>query len=218
MSCLLDEGFLPYAVELSIFIVASVCCLLLFLFLLLHPLFYRFLCKKNTIKMYYKKIYRIALDEDYYLINSFANKTADIEEFHIDHILIGDKFIYCIRDRYYDGAIKASENDERWVFYSRKYKKGTMIVNPLKMNAIRVSKMSLMSGINEKFFVSVVLVNDDCLITNYEVTSDSNFVVSLKNLPAFIASKEALPIEPMDPRSLAIAAKDIAELNLHGKK
>ena len=55
--------------------------------------------------MYYNKVRRVVLDNDFYLVNSFANKTASQEPFHIDHIVIGDKFIYCIRDRYYDGAI-----------------------------------------------------------------------------------------------------------------
>lgn len=209
---------MPYAVELSIFAVSFFAVLVLFLALLLCPLLKRRLMKKKTIPMYYKKIYRVALDQDFYLINSFANKTADEEEFHIDHILLGNKFIYCIRDRYYDGAIRAKEGDDNWVFYSKKDKGGILIPNPLKVNAQRVERMSLMSGLSPDLFISVVLVNDDCLISNYEVTSRNNYVVSLKNFPAFVAEKEALPIEPMDPRSLDVAAKDIAELNLHGKK
>lgn len=168
--------------------------------------------------MYYKKIYKVALDQDFYLINSFANKTAEEEEFHIDHILIGDKFIYCIRDRYYEGTIRAKENDPNWIYYSRKHKDGYLIPNPLRMNEIRVQRMSLMSGLSRKLFISVVLVNNECLLSNYEVTSTNNFVVSLKNFPAFIAEKESLPIEPMDPRAIDVAARDIADLNLHGKE
>ena len=209
---------MPYAVELSIFIVSAVVVFLLFLLLLLYPAVQRFLFKKNTIYMYYKRIYRVALDEDFYLINAFQNKTADEETFHIDHILIGDKFIYCIRDRYYDGALRAKENDESWVFYSKRNKKGAIIPNPLKRNATRVDRMSLMSGLDKKLFISVVLVNNDCLISNYEVSSSDNYVVSLKNFASFIREKESLPVEPMDPRSLAVAAKDIAQLNLYGKE
>ncbi len=209
---------MPYAVELSIFIVSASLVALLFLTLLLYPAIQRSLFKRNTIYMYYKRIYRVALDEDFYLINSFKNKTADEEEFHIDHILIGDKFIYCIRDRYYDGAIRAKEDDQSWVFYSKKNKKGAIIPNPLKVNAARVDRMSLMTGLDKKLFISVVLVNNDCLISNYEVSSTDNYVVSLRNFASFISEKESLPIEPMDPRALGVAAKDIAQLNLHGKE
>ncbi len=207
-----------YAVELCIFIVAAVLTSALFAYLLFAPVVKRSLCKRRTIQMYYKKIYKIALDNDFYLINSFANKTAEEEEFHIDHILIGEKFIYCIRDRYYEGTIRAKENDPNWIYYSRKYKDGYLIPNPLRMNEIRVQRMSLMSGLSRKLFISVVLVNNECFLSNYEVTSSNNFVVSLKNLPSFIAEKEALPVEPMDPRAIDVAARDIADLNLHGKE
>ncbi len=209
---------MAYPVELCLFIVCAIFVGAVFLILFFGPIVKRFLYRKRTIQMYYKRIYKVALDQDFYLINSFSNKTADEEEFHIDHILIGDKFIYCIRDRYYEGAIKAKENDPSWVYYSKKNKAGTVIQNPLRINEIRVQRMSLMSGLNRKLFISVVLVNDDCLLSHYEVTSSNSFVVSLKNFPAFIAEKESLPIEPMDPRAIAVAAKDIAELNLHGKE
>ena len=209
---------MPYAVELSLFIVSASLATLLFLTLLLYPSFRRISYKHNTIYAYYKKIYRVALDEDFYLINAFKNKTADEEEFHIDHILIGNKFIYCIRDRYYDGAIRAKEKDQSWVFYSKKNKKGEIIPNPLRMNALRVDRMSLMTNLDKKLFISVILVNDDCLISPYEVTYPNNFVVSLKNFSSFIREKESLPIEPMDPRALDVAAKDIAQLNQYGKE
>ena len=208
---------MAYAVELSVFIVSAVVVGAVFIYLFFGPAIKRFLYKRWTIQMYYKKIYKVALDEDFYLINSFSNKTADEDEFHIDHILIGDKFIYCIRDRYYPGARKAKEEDSSWIFYDRKHKDGVQIQNPLRINEIRVQMMSLMSGLNQKLFISVVLVNDDCLWNGYENTSDSSYVVSLKKFPSFIASKEALPIPPMDPKAIQVAAKDIAELNLHGK-
>ncbi len=208
---------MPYSVELCLFIVSACLVTLLFLNLLLAPWFRRIRYKRNTIYSYYKRIYRVALDEDFYLINAFQNKTADEEEFHIDHILIGNKFIYCIRDRYYDGALRAKEKDQSWVFYSKKNKNGEIIPNPLRMNALRVDRMSLMTGLDKKLLISVVLVNDDCLISNYEVTSSNNFVVSLKKFASFINEKESLPIEPMDPRALDVAAKDIAQLNQYGK-
>ncbi len=209
---------MPYAVELSLLIALASLTTLLFLTLLLYPFFRHLAFKHNLIYSYYKRIYRVALDEDFYLINAFKNKTADEETFHIDHILIGNKFIYCIRDRYYDGAIRAKEKDQSWVFYSKKDKKGKIIPNPLRMNALRVDRMSLMTNLDKKLFISVVLVNDDCLISPYEVTYPNNFVVSLKNFPSFIRQKESLPIEPMDPRALDVAAKDIAQLNQNGKK
>lgn len=202
--------------ELSLFIVLAILLGCLFLFLFFYPLIRNFFYSHKTIQSYYKKVYRVALDNDFYLINNFENKTAEEEEFHIDHILIGDKFIYCIRDRYFPGAIIGKEEDPAWILCRRK--KSEKIKNPLYVNAIRVQRLALMSGIDRKCFISVVLVNDDCLITPYEVSSQDNFLVSLSNFPKFIKEKESMPIDPLDPQAIAVAARDFSELNLSEKR
>ena len=74
-----------------------------------------------------------------------------------------------------------------------------------------------MSGIDMKLFISIVLINDDCLITPFESTKDNSFLVSLKQLPKLIEAIESRDVEILDPRTSAVAARDFSELNLHGK-
>ena len=206
---------MPYTVRLSIFCVSCILVGLLLLLMFLYGPVKRYLYKKYTVRMYYNKVRRVVLDNDFYLVNSFANKTASQEPFHIDHIVIGDKFIYCIRDRYYDGAIAAKENDPSWIFY--KGKKSTYIKNPMQVNRIRVDRMSLMSGIDSKLFISIVLINNDCMITRLENSFSDNYIVSLKKFPSLIAQLESSDVPILNPHSIAIAAKDFSELNLNGK-
>ncbi|MCR5348170.1 MAG: NERD domain-containing protein [Bacilli bacterium] len=201
---------MPYQVELTLFIVLAVAVGSALLFWLLYSPIKRFMYQHHTVRMYYRKVRQVALDNDFYLINAFANRTADLEEFHIDHILIGNKYFYCIRDRYYDGAIAAKEDDPSWVFYKHGAR---YITNPMTLNKLRIQRLSLMSSIDEKLFVSIVLINDDCFYTPFQPATDSSYLSSLKDLPKLIEDLEARDVDPLDPHAIAMAARDFAELN-----
>lgn len=202
---------MPYNVELTLFIVAAVAVGSAFLLWFLYGPIKRFLYRHYTMRMYYRKVYRVALDNDFYLINNFSNATAELEEFHIDHILIGNKFFYCIRDRYYDGALAAKEEDPSWIFFRKS--KGTYITNPMVMNKLRVQRLSLMSGIDEKLFISIVLINDDCYLTPFQSQSGDNYLSSLRDFPKLIEALESGEEDPLDERSIAVAARDFSQLN-----
>lgn len=210
----MPEIYLPVAY--AIFIVSGIVFGLLFLFLFFYPTVRRFLYKNYTIRMYYHRVNRVVLDRDFYLINNFANKTADEEEFHIDHIMIGEKYIYCIRDRYYTGTLRPeAEDDAKWGYYQKK--RFSMIGNPIYLNSVRVSRLSMLARMDQGLFISIVLVNDECVVTPYEAKSDWNFIVSLRNFPKLIAELERRKVNPLDPDLVAIVARDFAELNFNGR-
>lgn len=216
MDCLAAASFdLTYEVRLSIFCVLASLVGVFFLVLFLKDTIKRFLYKHFTMRMYYKTIKKVVLYNDFFLINDFVNMTAGSEVFHIDHIMVGNKFIYCIRDRYYPGAIAAKEEDPNWIFYSGK--KAIYIQNPMLINKIRVERLSMMTGFDSRFLVSIVLINDDCMMTPIENTYSDNFLVSLKNLPSFISYMESQNVDPLDPHAAAVAVHDLSELNLRGK-
>jgi len=206
---------MPLAVEFALFYVLVTIAGIAYLIWVLYGPIKRFLCRHQTVRMYYHTVRRVVLDHDFYLINCFENKLGD-ESFHIDHIVIGDKYLYCIRDRYYDGALVVKEEDSGWLYYHGRHKK--VINNPMAMNLLRVERLSLMSGIDTKLFVSIVLINDDCLITPHESIHQNSFLVSRRNLGALIEDIESRDVATLDPDTSAVAARDFAELNLHGKK
>ena len=210
---------MPYAVELALFYSSLVAASALYLFWVLYGPIKRFSYSHHTVKAYYRRVYQVALDGDYYLINDFENKTAEAETFHIDHILIGNKYIYCIRDRYYDGAVHASASNKAWVFYRKR--KCSYIGNPLLKNRLRIERLSLMSDTDPRIFVNVVLINDDCYITPIEpVEGDiEEYVVSLRQFPKLIKMMESRPdVDPLEPTQIGVAARDYAELNLNNHR
>lgn len=174
------------------------------------------LYKHFTVRMYYRDVRKVTLDHDFFLINDFMNKFGGAESFHIDHIMIGDKFIYCIRDRYYPGVIEAKEDDPKWLYYCGKKK--TAINNPLLLNKLRVERLSLITAIDSKELISIVLVNNDCMMTPLSLTKSDSFLVSLKKFPKLIELLESQDVPPLDPNSAALLARDFSELNLNGKK
>ena len=81
---------------------------------LLFPIFKTMYIKKHLVPYFGKRIYHIALYNDFYLINEVNLKLDEDSEAHIDHLLFGEKYIYVIKDRYYDGAIDGQEKDSNW--------------------------------------------------------------------------------------------------------
>jgi len=70
-----------------------------------------------------------------------------------------------------------------------------------------------MSGIEEKLFISIVLINNDCYLTPYQTTSTDNYLSSLKEFPKLIEQLESRDVDPLDERAIAVAARDFSELN-----
>ena len=202
---------MPYHVELGLFIAYAIVAGLTLLFLFLYGPVKRYYMAHETVRAYYKKVYQVAQDNDFYLINEFTNTTAEQQEFHIDHILVGNKYFYCIRDRYYPGALSCKEHDPSWIFFEKN--RARYIANPMARNKLRVGHLSLMSGIKEKMFISIVLINDDCYVTPFEPTESDSFLSSLKDFPKLIEQLEDREVDPLNPMDIAVVARDFAQLN-----
>ncbi|MBO4541076.1 MAG: NERD domain-containing protein [Bacilli bacterium] len=207
-------------VELTLFIVVSALLVVFFLFLFLRAPIKRLLYEKYTIRMYYKTVNRVALDGDFYLINEWSRLIYDAEgqSVHVDHLLFGNKFIYVIKDRYYEGAISGKADDPNWVNYLSNNKKRTP-QNPLLLNRVRADHIATLSGLSRSYFISIVLVNDDCLVVPFENKLADSFLVSLDKFEKFIEAFEARKdVAPLKGEQLAIAVRDFAELNQSERK
>ena len=207
---------MTYPLRLTIYIVSAVLtgsCLCLFLF---YGPIKRLLYDRYTPQMYYRQIKKVTLDHDFFLINKFVNKIGGVSPFHIDHLMIGDKFIYVIRDRYYAGAIEGKKDDAKWLYH--RGKKTMSIDNPLQLNKTRVDRLVLISGLDAKLFVSIVLVNSDCQINLGDMSGKDSFVVSLDKFPKLIELLESEEANPLDPSKTPLLARDFAEMNLNGKE
>lgn len=186
--------------------------LFVIIFLIVYPFAKRRYQFKNFKKIYYNKIRAIAEINDYYLINNLILRNNEQVICQIDHCLFGEKFIYVIKDRYYRGAIKGDKEDNIWIFYDKKGKTFEM-ENPMKVNELRVEKLSLMTQIDSSFFISIVVINDDAIVKNMEnMSSNDSYIVSRKKLPKLIKSIESRDVKKIDEKQLNFAVQDISRL------
>ena len=136
-----------------------------------------------------KTLYKYAKDYDVFLINNVSLPIND-RAIEFDHVLFGEKFIYCIKDASYKVGIEGSAEDLKWFSYNTK---GEMeyVENPFQKNNANLSMLMKYMNLTseDKFFYSIISVNDSCE-TKIEKCKDNEIVVSKENLYKVIKSKE----------------------------
>lgn len=205
---------------LILFICLAVLLILSILFVILYPRIHKAHLINNYVAIYGKKIYKLALQQDYYLINRLLLKSEEGISIDIDHLLCGNKYIYVIKDYYFDGGLSANENDRAWIYYHKigKQKIKEKIDNPLLLNEKRVNLLCKITGLDRSLIISVVLINNDCQFSKFEGKSKNNFLVTRSNFKKFIKSFENKNIADLRDSQLSIAVNDIAKLNQRKKK
>lgn len=200
-----------------LFVALAILTFLSIIFFIVFPFAKKSFLKKNYVRSYGKEVYKIANFYDLYLINRLILKSNDDSRIHIDHLLFGNKFIFVIKDYYFDGQLKGKEVDQSWVYYFGKEKdpKKEYVKNPLLENKARVNKLSILTGLNESFLISVILVNDSCDLSLTLNESDNQFVVKKSELKKLVEKVEARNVAPLNDEQLSYAAKDIAALNIN---
>lgn len=174
---------------------------------LLRNLYY----KKHFDESYYKKIYKMAVLDDYYLINHFTYTVDESTKTKIDHILFGDKFIYVIICKYFEGDVSGKYNDRSLIFQS---KSGKNLYTPNPINEIKTitTNLSMISGIDPDYMIGLVVVNDNCRVA---IQSDSKqfYVIQKKRIDALVHAIESRPLGKMNEKRLYEAVHIINKLN-----
>ena len=151
------------------------------------------------------------MDKDYYLINDFLFKIDDSHVGRIDHILFADKYIFVINDFYYDGNIIGKETDKSIILVGKDGKK-QYEDNPLALNRKLISKLSLITGINQSLIVGICLINSDCQFSIH-VSGKSYYIIQSNKLKALIKAIESRQVGDINKAQLASAVKAIDKLN-----
>lgn len=201
-------------IQLAFVIIVPI-VLVLFLGVCIYFPVSRFYHKKNFQIHYYKRIYRVALDNDYYLINQFVFKIDSAKVASVDHILFGNKYIYVLSSKYYQGDLVGKYQDKSLIFISHRGKK-CYTDNPYNQVKFLASKLSSSTGIDASLMIGIVLVNDDCKVA---VQSDSKqfYIIQRKRFAALIKAIESRPVEEINQNQLAKAVQSIAKQNKRKK-
>ena len=202
-----------------IFIALIALLFITIMFVLLYRPIKKSILKKKYVEIYGKKIYLIARDFDYFLINNFDYKLSDGTKFHIDHLLFGEKYIYVINDMYIDGGINAKENDNAWIVFTKNKNqiKKRFVSNPLKDNKAIADSFVKLTRLENDYIKSIVLVNDDCSIEEFVQTSNNNYLSTVKKIYKLIQGIEKDNVPSLNQKQLGYAVNDIAKLNLNYK-
>lgn len=214
---MIDFEILPY------FITSTSILILSAIFFLIYPIIYRYNLKKNFIATYGKSIYKFVYKEDYYLINRLILSHADGTHIHVDHFLAGNKYVYVIKDKYFDGAVMGNYNDQTWIFATKKHKKvrKQKIDNPILLNRVRIHLLEQITHIDESMIISVILINDDAIIDdslkrkNFE---GNEFLIKRRELPKLVKTIEGREVADLNSFELKTIVHDIANLNENREK
>ena len=165
---------------------------------------------------FYKRVYKVALENDYYLINQYLFKIDTAKLAMVDHILFGEKYIYVILSKYYEGDLLGKSSDKSLIFISHKGKK-CYTDNPIIQSKQLTSKLSSSTGLDASLLIGIILINDDCKV---EVQSDSKqfYIIQRKRFPALIKAIESRPVNEINEAQLAKAVQSIAKENKRKKQ
>ena len=165
---------------------------------------------------YYKRVYKVALENDYFLINQFLFKIDSSKLANVDHILFGNKYIYVISSKYYQGDLIGKYHDKSLIFISHRGKK-CYTDNPYNQVKNLASKLSSSTGIDASLMIGIILVNDDCKVA---VQSDSKqfYIIQRKRFASLIKAIESRPVGEINQTQLQKAVQSIAKQNKRKKE
>lgn len=168
-------------------------------------------CHKYAVEIFkrqvWHKLYRLVQDQDFYLLNQVTIKTES-NKLHIDHLVVGDKFIYVIAARSYeDNLVGTSYSVPKWQV---KDKDGTLIreiSNPVAYNENRTMYLAKFLGWNNTktpMFISLVVINNgiSCTIDDQTI-SQYSYIIHKKDVNKLIKKVEKeTNLPPFDDQAL----------------
>lgn len=199
---------------IALFIVLSIVLLVVIFYIIFHKRIFNSYILNNYVKYYGRKTYKIARDFDYYLINQISLENHDNTTVDIDHLLFGNKFLYVISDYYFRGCLKAKEIDNSWIFKpNNKDEKAHYVDNLIIKSKALTRDLANVTSLDEKLFIPIVVVNQDCLIEEYEHIEGNPFLVRINQLRKLVETIEKRNVAPLEERQVYFAVRDIARLN-----
>ena len=202
-------------IQLAFIIIVPVVLLVFLAICLYFPISHAYNRKHFQIH-YYKRVYKVALENDYFLINQFLFKIDSAKFANVDHILFGNKYIYVLSSKYYQGDLVGKYNDKSLIFISQRGKK-CYTDNPFNQVRFLASKLSSSTGIDASLMIGIILVNDDCKVA---VQSDSKqfYIIQRKRFASLIKAIESRPVEDINQAQLQKAVQSIAKQNKRKKE
>ena len=188
---------------------------ILFAYLIFQPIIKEALEKKTFLKNFYTSVYQLAIDKDFYVINDVVLE-IDTKFIHFNHILFGDKYIYCICDSYMDGPVSGKFSDNQWFMY-RNNGDIEHIKNPLILHRSRLSYVT--SSLRaEELFVGLFVVNKSCIVDEIVDIPDNIALVNEEEFRDYILKREKENIPPINTLQLDSLVQQVYQKNIQSRE
>lgn len=194
-----------------VFIIVVPIVVVVGLFLLIRFPLTHLLQRINFNKYVYHRIYRIVLNNDYYLINNYVFSIDEVHKVTIDHIIFAEKYIYICLDRYNEGNLMGNDTNASLILLSRNGDKN-YVDNPFISLSKILRQLSSATGLPTEMMIGFIIVNDDCQ-TKIESKSSQLFLLNRNQLTKLIKTIESRDIQKINPEELDKAVKVLYERN-----
>jgi len=201
-------------IQITFIIVASIVGAVLLVIFAVLPLL-RIYHKRNYKGYYYHKIYNYTLNHDFYLINNFVFKLDSKHNTVIDHMLFGEKFIYVIMDKYYEGDLTGNSYDPDLILIAKNGSKN-YVDNPYVAFNKLLSRLSTVTGINTDLMIGITMVNDDCRM-KIDSSSKQFFIIQRKRFKRLVDTIEQREVGMINAEALQKAVLTVNNLNKRDK-
>ena len=106
-----------------------------------------------------KKIKKYARDRDFLFLTDVFLPVDNNKAILIDDIILGNKYIYVISQKHWEGTLKGFEYDPKWLLTTKTITK--YVDNPLIGNRFKVSTlMNFLNETDDENIVNIVAIND----------------------------------------------------------
>jgi hypothetical protein len=168
--------------------------------------------KRQFSKIVASKVYGLAEDKDFYVINQVA-LSIENKIIHFDHILFANKFIYCIGTKYYDAPVSGKYSDAQWLKYSS-LNNMERIKNPMALALARLNYIKSSVNAPDGIFISVILINDSCILDEIKDCPPGNYIMNVSKFRQFVIENEKQDIPDIDTLALEELVQKIYKKSL----
>lgn len=155
-----------------------------------------------------QKLKKFAIDHDFPLLSDVVLQVGEDKAIKIDHIMIGNKYIYVIGAKCYYGYLSAKAIDEKWLLYQGNKLKH--INNPLKNNAVRIKALAKLLNNSLDDFVNIIYLSKPVVACKIESDNNKEFVIFEEDFNKFIEIYERqCQLNEFSIKSIENAAKKI---------
>lgn len=119
-------------------------------------------------------MYQACKSENYLIINDILIQVNEDKFRHVDTIIIGNQYLYVVKEAIWLGKIEGFRQDEKW----RLYYKGTLdhVRNPFIENEKKINRIINVLPIPANRFISIVVLADSATIDSIDLESQKEFL------------------------------------------